>query len=73
MLGPGLKIWDLGLDKDFHPTERVGLTFRSEFFNLLNHPNFSLPNASIGSTAAGTITAVVTNARLVQLALRLHF
>lgn len=73
LIGPGLETWDLGADKDFRITERVGLQFRGEFFNALNHPNFGLPNASIGSTAAGTITTVITNARQIQFALRLHF
>jgi hypothetical protein len=73
LIGPGLETWDLGADKDFRITERFGLQFRAEFFNTLNHPNFGLPNSSIGSTAAGTITGVLTNARLVQFALRLHF
>jgi outer membrane receptor protein involved in Fe transport len=71
--GPGLDTWDLGADKDFHIKERIALQFRAEFFNVTNHPNFGLPNASIGSTAAGTITTVLTNARQVQFALRLHF
>jgi len=73
LIGPGLETWDLGTDKDFHITERFLLQFRAEFFNALNHPNFGLPNSSIGSTAAGTITGVLTNARQVQFALRLHF
>jgi len=73
LIGPGLETWDLGADKDFRITERFGLQFRAEFFNTLNHPNFGLPNSSIGSTAAGTITGVLTNARQVQFALRLHF
>jgi len=73
LIGPKLETWDLGADKDFRITERVGLQFRAEFFNALNHPNFGLPNASIGSSAAGTITTVITNARQVQFALRLHF
>jgi Carboxypeptidase regulatory-like domain/TonB dependent receptor len=73
LIGPRLETWDLGTDKDFRFTERVGLQFRAEFFNALNHANFGLPNASIGSTAAGTITTVITNARQVQFALRLHF
>jgi hypothetical protein len=73
LIGPGLDTWDLGADKDFRLTERFGLQFRSEFFNALNHPNFGLPNASIGSAAAGTITTVITNARQIQFALRLHF
>jgi outer membrane receptor protein involved in Fe transport len=73
LIGPGVETWDLGVDKDFRLTERFGLQFRSEFFNALNHPNFGLPNASIGSAAAGTITTVLGNARQVQFALRLHF
>ncbi len=73
LIGPGLVTWDLGVDKEFRMNERFGLQFRSEFFNLLNRANFGLPNANIGSAAAGTITTVVTNARQVQFALRLHW
>lgn len=73
LYGPGLFTWDLGADKDFRMTERFGVQFRSEFFNVLNRANFGLPNASIGSAAAGTITSVLTNARQIQFALRLHF
>jgi hypothetical protein len=49
------------------------LQFRAEFFNVLNHANFGLPNASVGSAAYATISTVVTNARQVQFALRLHW
>ena len=73
LIGPGLETWDVGGDKDFRLTERFGLQFRSEFFNVLNHSNFGLPNASIGSTSAGTITTEITNARQIQFALRLHW
>jgi hypothetical protein len=73
LIGPGLFTWDLSADKDFRLTERIGLQFRSEFFNVLNHPNFGLPSGSIGSTAAGTITTVITNARQIQFALRMHW
>ena len=73
LIGPGLVTWDLGVDKEFRMNDRFGLQLRSEFFNLLNRPNFGLPNANIGSAAAGTITTVVTSARQVQFALRLHW
>ena len=73
LIGPNLVTWDFGGDKDFRLTERFGLQFRSEFFNILNHPNFGLPSGSIGSTSAGTITTEITNARQVQFALRLHW
>ncbi len=73
LFGPGMATWDLGADKDFSLTERFGLQLRGEFFNALNHPNFGLPNGSIGSPAAGTITSVITNAREIQAAVRLHW
>lgn len=73
LIGPGLETWDVGGAKDFQLTERFGLQFRSEFFNILNHSNFGLPSGSIGSTAAGTVTTEITNARQIQFALRLHW
>jgi hypothetical protein len=73
IIAPGLVTWDLGAHKDFRITERTGITFRAEFFNVLNKPNFGYPNRSIGSLAAGTITSVVTTGRQTQFALRLHW
>jgi hypothetical protein len=73
LVGPGLATWDLGASKDFLFTEKAGIQFRSEFFNVLNRANFGLPNNSIGSAAQGTITSVITNARQIQFALRFHF
>jgi len=73
LIGPGLFTSDLSADKDFRLSEQFGLQFRSEFFNFPNRTNFGLPNASVGSAAAGTITSVVTNSRQIQFALRLHW
>ncbi len=48
--GPGFWNLDMGLIKKFQLTERVRLDFRTEFFNVFNHPNFENPrNASVGS------------------------
>lgn len=41
--GPPFKRFDLSLFKNFQFTERTSLQFRSEFFNILNHPNFNAP------------------------------
>jgi len=38
---------DVALQRQFHLTEKVGLRFRSEFFNIFNHPNFGNPNNSL--------------------------
>ena len=55
IIGPGLATYDVSLHKDFQLTEKVGLTFRAEFFNSLNRPNFGYPGNDIGSASAGTI------------------
>jgi hypothetical protein len=71
IIGPGYQEWDAGVMKEFHPIEPVAVQFRAEAFNALNHPNFTLPSGSIGSSAAGTITSTLGSQREFQLALRL--
>jgi hypothetical protein len=48
----GLHFWnvDLGVIKEFDVTTRLKLQFRTEFFNLLNHPNFDSPANADSST-----------------------
>jgi hypothetical protein len=72
LLGPGYFNADLGVHRIFNVTERVRLTFRWEMFNAFNHVNFSNPNASIGASTAGQISATQP-ARSMQLALRATF
>ena len=43
LVGPTYKQWDFALYKNTSIGERVKLQQRAEFFNLLNHPNFSSP------------------------------
>ncbi len=50
--GPGLENWDFALNKDTKADflgEQGNIQFRVEFFNLMNHPNFANPNATINS------------------------
>ena len=42
--GPPFKRMDFSVFRNFQITERFRLEFRSEFFNILNHPNFNAPN-----------------------------
>ena len=42
--GPPFKRMDFSLFREIKLTERFRLEFRSEFFNILNHPNFNAPN-----------------------------
>lgn len=73
LIGPGLETWDFGLDKNFQIVGRLGMQFRAEAFNVLNHANFGLPNHNVGAPGAGTVTSVITNAREIQLAARFHW
>jgi hypothetical protein len=41
--GPGLDAWDLSVVKDWRLAERTKIQFRTEFFNVLNHPSFANP------------------------------
>jgi hypothetical protein len=43
LVGPTYKQWDFAIYKDTAITEGVKAQFRAEFFNILNHPNFSNP------------------------------
>jgi hypothetical protein len=60
------------VDKTFHIVERASLQFRSEFFNVINHTNFGVPNTISTSSAFGTIRTTYPP-RQIQFALKLLF
>ena len=78
IVGPGLHRLDFSLFKKFPITERISMEFRSEFFNLTNHPNFHSPsdrNFEDGNRF-GQITSTrqsATNPRQIQFALKLYY
>lgn len=41
--GPTFKQWDVAIYKDTLLTEHLTMQIRADFFNVLNHPNFSNP------------------------------
>jgi hypothetical protein len=57
--GPGFFQLDFSLMKNFNVTERWTVQFRSDFFNVLNHPNFANPDGGIctGVAYASTTTS----------------
>ncbi len=78
LIGPGLTTLDASLLKNIVLGERLKLQFRAEFFNILNHANFSTPNPIVytsGSAApaptAGVISATSTTSRQIQFGLKL--
>jgi hypothetical protein len=54
---PGEMEWDVALQKETMATEKLRVRFTAEFFNIINHPNFSPPNTGFGTPQFGTITA----------------
>ncbi len=80
LTGPGSSEVDFSLAKSAHFTERVGLQFRAEFFNVLNHTNFLTPNEVVYSSAtsgisptAGLVTATSTTSRQIQFGAKVSF
>jgi hypothetical protein len=43
LVGPTYKQWDFALYKNTNIGEHLKVQMRAEFFNILNHPNFSSP------------------------------
>ena len=78
--GPHYTDADIVAAKNVHINERFQLQIRSEFYNLLNHPQFQQPGnnlATPGTFGFSTATIVrpdgTTSARQIQLALKLIF
>jgi len=79
---PGIQTVDLAINKFFRFTERQKLEFRSEFFNLFNHPNFGIPVHQLFFAGFTTEPANKDNhlfidtrvpARTIQFALKFSF
>jgi hypothetical protein len=73
LYGPGQRNFDLALVKGTTFKETRQVEFRTEVFNLLNTPAFGNPTGTISSSAFGTISTTVANARLIQFGLRIIY
>jgi hypothetical protein len=69
---PNFDQWDCSIDKNFQIREKARLQFRAEFFNVLNHTNFGIPDTKTTDAAFGTIRATFPS-RQGQFALKLMF
>ncbi len=77
LTGPGYRVVDLALSRDFRFGERIKLRFRAEGTNIFNLVNYDQPNASApapGTTSStfGTISGASAMRRL-QFGFRLTF
>ncbi|MEZ5403804.1 MAG: TonB-dependent receptor [Bryobacteraceae bacterium] len=73
IFGPQRFILDASLMKRARLAESKELEFRWEVFNALNKTNFATPVLDVTSSNFGQITRTVTNARLMQFALKFNF
>jgi hypothetical protein len=83
LTGPGLQDLDFSLFKNQNVTrisETFRVQFRAEFFNVLNHTNFALPDAphttmwtssGVLNGNAGQLTTTQTASRQIQFGLKL--
>jgi hypothetical protein len=70
--GPAYANWDFSAFKNIRVLEGKEFQFRAEFFNILNHTNFRLPDSDISSPTFNQILAA-ESPRVIQLALKFLF
>jgi hypothetical protein len=74
--GPGQANLDLAVSKAVFfdwPHEKSSLSFRAEFYDALNHPQFANPDSNFTDPTFGIISSTAVNPRVVQLALKVSF
>jgi hypothetical protein len=74
--GPGYRVVDLAISRDFRLTERFKLRFRAEGTNVFNMVNLGQPGSAVPSGATSATFGVITSAapmRKLQFGLRLSF
>ena len=76
--GPGINNFDFAVFKRTQMGERMGIEFRTEFFNLFNHPYFGMPATGLGAPLFGVVNSTVQGGvaspeRLIQFALKFVF
>jgi len=71
----GAKNFDFAFFKNtkFGPDEKLGVEFRTEFFNGFNHPQFNPPDSGFGDSNFGRVSGQYNLPRLVQFGLRFSF
>lgn len=76
LYGPDFINFDFSLFKNF-PISKLGeaskIQFRSEFFNVFNHPQFGPPGTTEGGAGFGQVLSTINNPRLIQFALKFIF
>jgi hypothetical protein len=70
--GPGTLGLDMALSKKVRLSEKTTFTLRADAINMLNKPQWGLPNTNINSSTFGRITTAL-GSRMVLLNARVDF
>ncbi|MGB8011795.1 MAG: TonB-dependent receptor [Terriglobales bacterium] len=62
--GPGTWQIDMGLAKHIPLTERVGMQFRAEFFNIFNHPQLGQPQSTFNPANTNGFGSIINTVNL---------
>lgn len=80
IIGPGFSNLDFAVVRNIKIHERYNLQIRGDAYDLFNHPNFTSPVTTVGSSTLGLITngsrtpaGDFGSSRQIQLALKLQF
>jgi hypothetical protein len=76
--GQGINNWDIAIFKttNFGPEDKLGLQFRTEFFNTFNRVQFGPPNTACctsNNASFGIVSSQLNSPRLIQFALKFLF
>ncbi len=71
--GPDLVDFDFVLQKHFQLGDYGQIEFRSEFFNIFNHPNLGLPGIYVDVPGGAAITNTAADNRELEFALKYSF
>ncbi len=73
VIGPGFAQLDFGGYKNFRLTEKLGMQFRAEIFNITNRVNFGNPNSDLNSSQFGQISGLAGAPLEAQFGLKVMF
>jgi hypothetical protein len=81
LTGPNLFEWDAQVAKSIPVTERIKIDFQAAFFNITNHPNFTVgqdgdttaTNYNVNASNFGRIIALATIPRIIQFGAYIRF
>ena len=75
MRGPKFFNTDFSVFKNFKFTERIGTQFQFTVYNVFNHVNLNLPNATVDDAGGGSISDIAygSQMRRLQFGLKLNF